>query len=152
MRRALLMAAAVVVIAGCAAAPPEPTRIEADISASEDVNPDFSGEASPIFLRLYELTSETTFDTATFNELYNADKATLGEDLRGSEEVSLAPGQSATVSREFQDGSRYLGVLAAFQDIEAATWRATAPVPVNATTRYRVTVERSAVSVRQAPQ
>lgn len=145
---ALLCVGVVLSLFGCTASPPEATRIEANISASADVNPDFHGKASPIFFKLYELTSDTTFTTATFNQLYNDDKATLGEALRGSQEVSLAPGQRITISREFEDGSAYVGVLAAFQNIDAAQWRATAPVPANATTLYEVTIGPADVAIR----
>lgn len=138
-------------LAACSSTP-DPTVAQVTVSASEDVNPDPTGEASPVFVRLYELTSDTTFTTATFSQLYNDEKATLGDALRGREEVSLAPGQTATVSREFQDGSKYLGVLAAYQDIDAATWRATAPVPQNETTAFEVKVGRSQVSVAPAGQ
>lgn len=148
----LLGVGVVLLLFGCTASPPEPTRIEANVSASADVNPDFHGKASPIFVKLYELTSDTIFTTATFNQLYNDDKATLGETLRGIQETSLAPGQRTTVSREFEDGSAYVGVLAAFQNIDAAQWRATAPVPANTTTVYEITIGPADVAIRPVSQ
>jgi type VI secretion system protein VasD len=62
----------------------------------------------------------------------------------------LAPDESKTVSREFKQGSRFLGVLAAYQDIENATWRAVIPVAEHETTDLVISVGRSEVTIGPA--
>ena len=65
------------------------TRIEAEIAAAEDLNPDYNGDASPLVVRLYQLSSPTAFNNATFFQLYDGDVAVdverLIRDLGGSD-------------------------------------------------------------------
>ena len=42
-----------------------PATIEANLTASEDMNPDYDGEASPLVVRMYELKSVTSFNNAS---------------------------------------------------------------------------------------
>jgi type VI secretion system protein VasD len=137
-------------LGGCATSAPQPTAINAQVSATEDVNISRAGEPSPIFLRFYELKSDALFSAATFDQLYEGAPAVLGENLQGSQELFLAPDESKTVSREFKQGSRFLGVLAAYQDIENATWRAVIPVAEHETTDLVISVGRSEVTIGPA--
>jgi type VI secretion system protein VasD len=138
-------------VGGCSSSP-QPTAINAEVSASKDLNPGYAGHASPIFLRFYELKSDALFNAAAFDQLYDGAQALLGENLQGSQEVFLAPGASTTVSREFKPGSKFLGVLAAYQDIEKTTWRAVAPVAENETTHLVISVGRSEIKIEPAEE
>ena len=62
-----------------------PTRMEAQVEASEDLNPDYDGQASPLVVRMYQLKSPVAFNNATFFALYDSDVAELGDDLEGTE-------------------------------------------------------------------
>lgn len=138
-------------LGGCAS-PPQPTKINAQVSATKDVNMNRAGKPSPIFLRFYELKSDALFSAATFDQLYEGAQALLGENLQGSQELFLAPDESKTVSREFKPGSKFLGVLAAYQDIENATWRAVMPVAEHETRDLAITVGRSEVTIGPAKE
>ena len=122
-----------------------PTRLVATLTASSDVNPNIAGSPSPIFVRLYELKANTAFVTAGFFALWDEEDKALGKDLESRQQVVLSPGQQAKVEREFADGSAFLGVAAAYQDVQNAIWRAIQPIPAHETTTIQIDVGRTAV-------
>lgn len=119
--------------------PPPPTRVEAKIVAAKDLNPDMRGIPAPLFLRVYALRAETAFANADFFQLHENDTAILGGDLIKRSELVLRPGETQPLSRALEDEVRFLGFVAAYQEIDRATWRALLPVPQNKTTK--VTIE-----------
>ena len=54
-----------------------PAEIEVTVEASDDLNPDFEGNPSPMVVRFYELKSPTAFNNAGFFALYDSDAAEL---------------------------------------------------------------------------
>jgi type VI secretion system protein VasD len=162
-RRALLLAGLGLTLAGCASAPKppdplEPANLVITVLAHPDVNPDIRGRASPLSLRLFELKSGATFQTADFFALYDRDQATLGADLFGREELIVKPGETQTVTRKANPETRLLGVVAAFRDLEHSVWRVAVavapPAPVNRNSgagareqRISVVCERASVRI-----
>lgn len=124
-----------------------PTEIEAIMSASDDVNPDADGEASPLVVRMYELKSATSFNNATFFSLYDSDIAELGEDMKGKEEFELQPGQKLELERELKPEVRYVGFLASYRDLDNASWRAVVEVPEGESTDMTIAFQRLAIKV-----
>lgn len=109
-------------LAGCASAP-KPTQVAGSIEASALVNPSSSQRPSPVLLRVYELKTAAAFNSADFMSLYQRDKAELGADLVAKEEFVLAPGESRKYAKTLAQETRFLGVIAAFRDVEHARWR-----------------------------
>lgn len=124
-----------------------PTRIEANIAAAEDLNPDYKGRASPLVVRFYHLKSDLAFNNASFFALYDNDETELGNDLLGKEEIELRPGQEMVYKRELGPETRYVGILASYRDIENASWRAVAEVREGKTTEVKFDFARLEVSV-----
>ena len=127
-------------------APPPPTRIEGQMAAAIDVNPDIYGNPSPIVVRLYQLAAATAFSNADFFQLYDDDAAVLGNDLVSRSEHSLVPGEIVKVSKTLPAHVRFLGATAAYQAIETASWRAIIPLPSNQTTTFTVAAEQLSLS------
>lgn len=123
-------------LVSCVEPSPPPPRaiVNLTVSAAENINPNASGRASPIVVRVYYLVSRTVFSEADFFALFEQEKAALGADLAASDEFVLAPGGSMALSREVRDDVRFVGLLAAFRDTDNAVWRGVAPVPPNKTT------------------
>lgn len=132
-------------------APPSPTRAKGAIEVGANVNPDAHGRASPVVVRVYELTSPAIFNTADFFSLYERDRETLGPELVAVEELQLVPGEKRALDRTLQPTTRHLAVTAAFRQIERAQWRATMPVPLNKTTAVTVRLDGVTVSITAAP-
>jgi len=144
VQTAAAMALALSVVAGCLG---NPTKIEADIAAAEDLNPDHRGRASPLVVRIYQLKSDLAFNNASFFALYDNDEAELGADLVGKEEIELRPGEDMVYSRKLEDDTRFVGVLAGYRDIDNASWRAVTEIKKGKTTEVKLDFARLKVSV-----
>jgi len=155
-----LLAAAVTsaALAACASKPkPEDPKKEpekpvpelrVEVIAAPDANRDPSGRALPIVVRLYELKGEGAFAGADFFSVYDREPATLGGDLIAREEVTLVPGQRRLVVHPLNSAARYLGVVAAFRDIDRAGWRALVALTPDQTNTVQVEVRAAAVSAQ----
>ena len=64
-----------------------------------------------------------TFNAADFMSLYQRDQAELGADLLAKEEFVLNPGETKTFAKTLAADTRFLGVVAAYRDLEHAKWR-----------------------------
>lgn len=86
-------------------------------------------EARPVVIRLYELTSLDAFKSKDFISVFYDYKTALEGVLLNSEEFSLAPGTKQKFNRPLHMDTRYVGVVAAFKDIEHSEWSATTTIP-----------------------
>ncbi len=126
---------------------PKPTRMEATFEASPGLNPDPSGRPSPIVIRLYELTSLAAFENADFFALYEDGMDLLGEDLQYMEVLEFNPGEQTVVERELHPETLFVGIVAAYRDIEHAAWRSAAEVQPGKKNPLVVKLDPLAVSV-----
>jgi type VI secretion system protein VasD len=124
-----------------------PATIEADFRAAVDLNPDHEGNPSPLVVRLYELKSATAFNNSGFFSLYDNDSIELGDDMKGREEMEFQPGQALLLERELEPETRYIGVMAAYRDIENARWRAVLEVEPGSDTEVIIALDRLAVTI-----
>ncbi|HEX5684916.1 MAG TPA: type VI secretion system lipoprotein TssJ [Ideonella sp.] len=137
---------AAMLVAGCASAP-KPAKISGTIEASASVNPSASQRPSPVMLRVYELKSPTAFNAADFMSLYQRDQAELASDFVAREEMTLAPGESRPLTKTLSVDTKYIGVVAAFRDLEHARWRAIAPVQPGKAHKVVIRADALAVTV-----
>lgn len=126
---------------------PSPTSIEATFLTSDFVNPDPNNRPSPIIVRFYELSSVGSFESTDFFALYEQDEDVLGTDLQAREELQFAPGEKRSFERELRPDTRYVAVMAAYRDIENATWRSYIEVELNEKTPLIVKLEKLSVSI-----
>ena len=122
-----LVVVALLALAACSS-PPKPTLVAATLQAGAAVNPDARKRASPLVLRVYELRSAAAFEAADFVSLYERDQATLAAEMGGREEFVLRPGESRTWDKVTAPDTKFLGVMAAFRDIERARWKSIVPL------------------------
>lgn len=151
IRSLAAFACALLVGCGGAAPPPPPTVASVAIAAAADINPDAAGAAAPVAVRIYQLASTAAFEKADFFQLYQNDQSVLGADMLGRDEMVLAPGASQQLTVEMKPGARFIGVVAAFRDVQNARWRATAAPPANQTSQVQVSVSGLAVDVVVVP-
>ncbi len=128
---------------------PPPTTVSVVLNATAEVNPDRNDRPSPIVVRVYELRSAGVFEISDFFALLEQDTAILGADQISRWEYQLEPGERVELDVEFRSGSGYVGVLAAYRDIEHARWRAVQPIQPNRSNDLEVVLDRLEVSVRQ---
>ena len=122
LRHAVSCVLVAALLAACAS-PPKPTLVAASLQAAAALNPDARKRASPLVVRLYELKSTAAFDTADFVSLYERDRATLAADMAAREEFVLRPGETLKWDKTVAADTKFIGVMAAFRDIERARWK-----------------------------
>ena len=145
-------AAVLVLLSGCAAeGPPKPSQLSGSIVAAPDLNPDASGRASPVLIRVYQLRSDSAFNNALFFDLFDNDQATLGPEMCAKKELTVSPGQTQPYAEELGLDCSYIGVMAGFRDYEQATWRAVTQVPAQETIAVQIKLDSLAVSVSAGP-
>lgn len=153
----LLMVGVLLGLVGCGGddpppppAPPPPKIANLTLKVAADVNPDGAGVASPVAVRVYQLTGVTGFAAADFFSLQQDEAGVLGDELVGSEAFVLAPGAIEVYARELDENVRFLGVTAAFRDLSAGKWRSFHAIPPATTTLLEAEISGTEVSMRKA--
>jgi type VI secretion system protein VasD len=123
--KALSALIVLVLLPGCVAMSPYSTmtKLNLRLTGGEQLNLDLNGRPSPIVVRLVELKHPVAFENADFFSLYERAKESLSPDLVVSEELELRPGETLDLKLSIADGSRFVGVLAAYRDLEQTQWR-----------------------------
>jgi type VI secretion system protein VasD len=138
--------------AACAAPPPPPpTVVDVTLKATGDTNPTAGGQAAPVQLRLYQVTSTAAFDGADLYALLERDKEVLGDQLVRREDFLLAPNETKRTQLKPEARVTALGAFIAVRSVDGVTWRGTWAVPPNKTTALTVTVARAGVTLAAAP-
>lgn len=139
-------------LAACASPPkpPKPTTLAAAVSTAADVNPDAGQRASPLMLRVYELSGRASFESADFVSLFERDTQALAGEMVAREEWILAPGEARQWSKKLPPETKFIGVTAAYRDIERAHWRALVAVQPQAVNTLTIRAEALAVSASVA--
>lgn len=129
-------------LGGCSLIAPSPRaqsgqpKMELLVQASEGLNPNAEGRPAPILLRIYELRAPRVFNEADFFALSDTDRATLGADLIGVDQVVLRPGERYNISRSANPETRVIGVFAGYRDLPHSIWRAVHLFPPSSEARW----------------
>ena len=144
-----LLGLAVALGSGCAKPPPPPppTVVQGTLVVDTAANPDGRGRASPIIVRVLELKSLSPFGTADFFELWDRPRETLQANLVEFDDYEMRPGEQRQFERKPGVEVKYLAVIAAYRDLERASWRSTLPIVANQTQAIFVTVEARKVTL-----
>jgi len=135
----------IVGLAGCSG--PSAIKFKGNIKTSTDVNPDPAGRPSPVVVRIYLLRSPGPFLNADFFDLYDNANATLGQNLIIWEEVELRPGEAREFDTKIDIATKYVGVLAAYRDLEHSRWRELVTLPDKKKVYLNIKLDSLAVSV-----
>lgn len=111
--------------------PPKPGTLSISLAASADVNPDARSRPSPVVIRLYELKASAQFESADFISLFEKDQAVLGADMVARDEFILRPGEKKAINKPLAADTKFIGVVAAFRELERARWRSLVAVLPN---------------------
>jgi type VI secretion system protein VasD len=133
-RRWLLSAtgvAAAVALPGCSMFSSGPATLSTTVVASAQVNPDARRRPSPVVVRVFELKAPTLIEQADFVSLFEKDQAVLAAEFVSREEFVLRPGDSKPINKPLSPDTKFIGVMAAFRELERARWRAVVPVVAN---------------------
>ena len=151
----LLLTAAALALSSPTSHAAKTVKVKAAVTAAEDLNPDYQGRPSPVNIIVFQLVSADAFENADFFSLFEPEAAVLGGDMLARTQMLLQPGESREWVAEFSKETRFVGVIAAFRDIENAQWRATVALPKKGfiskffkKNKLRITVDTLAVTVK----
>ena len=148
MARHVMTAALLLTLAGCGGSPPPPV-LKLTIAGSAEQNPDPTGRASPVAVRVYQLTGTGKFNQADVFALKDNEAKTLaGEEAGGSEQFLIAPGDTKTVTINLKPSVASIGIAVMYRDIDRAKWRATEAARPSGTTTVSATIGKLALTMK----
>ena len=131
-------------LVGCAPPPPPPPKpppvLSLTIKGGADQNPDAAGRASPVAVRVYQLTGTGKFEQSDVFALKDRETAALGADSQGSQEFLVAPGETRTATINLKPMVSSIGVAVLYRDIDHARWRSTQPAAANGLTKLTAAI------------
>lgn len=120
------------------------TDLQVDFVVDSDINPDESGKASPLFIRMYELKAPKSMKQADFIDIYERDKELLGEDLVAVHKLKrFKPGESRTEHYVLDKNANYVAYYAEFLNFKDSKYKVIVPVVANNVFQSKATVRVS---------
>ncbi len=120
------------------------TDIQIELLVDADINPDEQGIASPLFVRLYELSSNKMMGRADFIEIYERDKEVLGADMIAVHKLKrLKPGENRTEHLVLDKKTNYVALYAEFLEFKESKYKLIIPVVANNVFRDSVVIRVS---------
>ncbi len=105
------------------------TDLKLEFIVDSNINPDDNANPSPLFVRMYELKSRQKFDKADFIDLFERDKAVLGDSLIARHKLRrFAPGESREETLLLDANTRYIGLYAEFLQYKNSKFSVVIPV------------------------
>nr|WP_281375124.1 type VI secretion system lipoprotein TssJ [Aquabacterium terrae] len=146
-------ALALLIAAGCSSPPkpPPPTTVDGAIQASPQLNLSVNQRPSPLLVRVYELKTASSFNSADFMALYQGDQAALAADMVAREEIMLQPGENRPYKKTLGAETKFIGVFGAYRNLEKSTWRVVVPVQPNKAQKLSIRAGDLALAVEVKP-
>jgi len=91
-------------------------QLNVDLTAREALNPDDSGRATSVAVRVYQLKDRKVFDAASYDDLLKNDRMVLAQDLQDSMAVALNPGASASLAQAMKSDTQYVAIVAFYRN------------------------------------
>ena len=148
-RRSLLLLPAALLLARCAPAPKPPPVLTLTMVGSADQNPDPSGNAAPVAVKIYQLSATAKFESSDWTSLTQNEAATLGADEAApSQQFVVGPGDTQTKTFQLKPGVQNIGIIVLYRDIDHAQWRAMAPAADSGPTKLTLNIAKSAATLQ----
>ena len=122
-----------------------PPSTDINFNASADINPDMNGRASPVVIKVFELSSRTIFDTQDFFTLYESPEDILGPDLLKKDELELQPEELQQYKMVLNKNTRYVGFVVAYRNIDSSRWRSVIEVSPTGYDNFTMNIEKLAI-------
>ena len=133
-------------VAACQSGPPKPSTVTLNFSGQAGMNAGPGGEARPVTVMIFKLKNTGAFNSADYFALQGNAAGALGGDLVGSEQVSVAPGGTASKTITVEPEATSLGFVALLRAPEGKTWRTTKGVSPGSTVTINVTLGSGGIS------
>jgi type VI secretion system protein VasD len=118
----------ILLVSACAgsAPPPEPEPLTTTITASANLNPTLDQAPQRLDIMIFQLSALATFNETSLFSLYpqpNQARETLGIDLLDVRKRQVNPDSKLKLELKLDPKTRFIGVLAAFEQLDKAQWR-----------------------------
>ena len=120
-------------LVGCAGVAPTckvPSAVELEVETSDRVNIDQGGEALPTIIRVYQLKNLSAVQSASFDDMLDRPKETLGDSIVHEDEVTIYPGQILVRRFEREDKADFLVGVAIVRNPVGTAWRTIQEYPI----------------------
>jgi type VI secretion system protein VasD len=105
------------------------TDLTLTFKVDADINPDDQKTPSPLFIRMYELKSTKLFDSASFLDLFERDKETLGADMIAKQRLKrIKPGEDTDISFVLDAKTQFIGLYAEFSEYKNSSFKVVIPI------------------------
>ena len=119
------------------------TGVELTIISSKDLNPDRDGRPSPVIIKVFALSDERQFKREDFLSLYEDPAERLGSDLLDSFQLKeFSPEETRTETLLLSPETRFIGLMAEYQQYDRAEALLALPIKPNKTTKFTIKAER----------
>lgn len=99
------------------------TPLKIKIEAERNLNPDEYRHSLPVEIIIYQLNDDQLFKQADFQQLWQADRNTLGDSLLSRHEINVAPHSTHSITLK-NNNAIYIAAIAIFRNPIAGHWRA----------------------------
>jgi type VI secretion system protein VasD len=133
LQYALLLALIAAGTSACAGVIPTcqvPNTVELELETSDRVNIDQSGEALPTIVRLYQVKNLSSVQSATFDDMLDRPKETLGESIVHEDELTIYPGQVLVRRFEREPKADFIVGVAIVRNPVGTAWRTIQEYPI----------------------
>ncbi|GKX52687.1 type VI secretion system lipoprotein TssJ [Budvicia aquatica] len=102
----------------------KPSEVTLTFLSDEDINPNQSGEPTPIEVQVIYLNEDSKFMAMDYDQLLNdGPEKTLGKNYVNHQDYSLLPGQFKPIPAvKLEPETRFIAVVAHFSDIDGSQW------------------------------
>jgi len=107
-----------------------PSAVELEIETSDRVNIDQSGEALPTIVRLYQLKNLSAIQSASFDDMLDRPKETLGDAIIHEDELTIYPGQIVVRRFERDPKADFIAGVAIVRNPVGTAWRTLQEFPI----------------------
>ena len=111
------------------------TTVHLSLVGAPKLNPDETGAPNPVQVRVFMLKTSEAFTNTDYFQFTDKERAVLGADLMSQTNDVLRPGQTKVLNLPVLPGTKFIGVSAAYRNIDQATWRVVGPIAEKVTVK-----------------
>ncbi len=138
-------------VSGCSSGPKKKpdTVLQLSIQATQVINSDSSGQASPLQLRLYELNSTELFRQTDFLDLFSNDTAVLQSTLVSKHYLPTAwPGMTKTLTFTLNPETTSVAIVGEFAQYLSATTKASTTIIEGKSNHLKLVIEDNRIRLQ----
>lgn len=103
-------------------------NIKLVVNAQQNINPDRHNRPLAVMLRVYLLSGDKAFRSASYEQLWQADHHVLDKDLIGRKDWIIKPNAKQTLLIKPDKRAKYIAVIALFRNPTLGRWRLIKPI------------------------